>query len=113
MTLRERVEAGAEDDVLADSRGHLIAHQVVDEPGARHDRRTEACRAGEVHVRSVAPAGIGFRQAQTDAVRDHVRRRSASTCSARHSATRTAVPSGAVGSAVMSGLLAVDPRESR
>ena len=70
VPLCERVEPGAEEDVLADA---LVDEQVLDEPGAGHDGGAVAAGADRVHVRPVAPPGLGVGEGQADLVLDQVR----------------------------------------
>ena len=93
VSLGERVEPGAEEDVLADA---LLDEQVLDEPGAGDDRGAIAAGADRVHVRPVAPAQPRA-TARARPISSSIRCGGASscTCRARHSAVRTALLSGA------------------
>src|SRR3954454_21551469 len=71
MSLRERVEAGAEQDVLADA---LVNEQILHEPGAGDDGRPVTTGTDRMHVRPVAPIGRGICERQTDLVVDQMRR---------------------------------------
>ena len=71
VSLDERVEAGAEQDVLADA---LLDEQVFDEPGARDDRGAVRACADRVHVRTVAPPLLRVGEGEADLVVDQVGR---------------------------------------
>ena len=73
--LGEGVQAGAEEDVLADAPGGLLGHQILDEPGPGHDGGPEAAGEVGVHVRALAPPVVGGHQLQADLVVEHMRRR--------------------------------------
>ncbi len=73
--LREGVEAGAEDDVLADAAARPLDDQILDEARAGHDGGAGPARAGRVHVRTAAPAVARRQEPQADLVLEHVRRR--------------------------------------
>ena len=73
--LGEGVEAGSEDDVLADAAAGLFHDQVLDEASTGHDGGAEEARALRVHVRTAAPAFVRGRQPQADLVFEHMRRR--------------------------------------
>ena len=60
--LGEGVQAGAEDDVLADAAAGLLHDQILDEASTGHDGGAEAARAVRVHVRAAAPAVVRSRQ---------------------------------------------------
>ncbi|MDT5398035.1 MAG: hypothetical protein QOK33_1266 [Mycobacterium sp.] len=51
----------------------LFDDQILDESGARHDRRANARRGVFVHVGPLAPIGVGRRQLQADPVVEDVR----------------------------------------
>jgi len=69
VPLRERVEAGAQEDVLADA---LARYQVFDEPGASNDRGAVAAGTARMHVRPVLPPALGRGEGETDLVLDQV-----------------------------------------
>ena len=71
MSLDERVESGAQEDVLADA---FVDDQILDEPGAGDDPDPIRTRADRMHVRSVAPSVVGRGEGKTDLVVDEVRR---------------------------------------
>ena len=56
--LGEGVQAGAEDDVLADAAASLFHDQILDEASTGHDGCAEGARALRVHVRTAAPAVV-------------------------------------------------------
>jgi hypothetical protein len=70
----EGVQAGPQDDVLADAVPGLLDHQVLDEAGAGHHARPVPAGGAGVHVRAAAPAVAGGRQPQADLVFEHVGR---------------------------------------
>jgi hypothetical protein len=53
----------------------VFRDQVLDEAGARHDRRAEGAGEVRVHVATLAPAGRRVQQAQADPIVEHMRRR--------------------------------------
>jgi len=73
-SLRERVEARSEDDVLPDAAGRLVGDQILDEAGAGDDGGAEGPRE-VAHVRTISPSRIGGSEPQAHLVFEHVRRR--------------------------------------
>jgi hypothetical protein len=73
--LREGVETGAQDDVLADAARRLGGDEILHDPRARHDARAEGAGEAGIHVAPLAPGILGRGQPQADLVVQHVRRR--------------------------------------
>jgi hypothetical protein len=71
VPLGERVEAGAEEDVLARC---LRDEEVLDEPRAGDDGGAYGRGADRVHVRTVAPPVLGVGEREADLVVDQVGR---------------------------------------
>ena len=71
MPLRERVEPGAEEHVLADA---FLDQQIFDEPGAATMAARYGSRPDGVHVATVAPPVLGVDEGEADLVVDQVRR---------------------------------------
>ena len=67
VTLRERVEAGAEQHILRDP---LVDDEILDEPSASNDGRSIGTGADRVHVRPLTPAIFGCGHCETDLVVD-------------------------------------------
>ena len=90
MSLGERVEAGAEEDVLADA---FLDQQVFDEPGPRHDGGPVRQCPDRVHVATVAPPLLGVDEGEADLVVDQMRRivEFHVQCAPQRGAHRTAV----------------------
>jgi len=74
LTLGEGVQAGAENDVLADTPTGLFNDQILDEAGTGHDGCAEGAREVRVHVRTLAPTIPRGDQSQADLVFKHMRR---------------------------------------
>lgn len=70
MTLREGVEPGAEQDVLADA---LCCQEVLDEPGASNQSESVPCRALRMHVTTLLPARLRLSDGEADLVDQDVR----------------------------------------
>ena len=93
--LGEGVQAGAEDDVLADAAASLLHDQILDEASTGHDGGAEGpCATGP------CPDGCASRRPGPPARRPISSSSTCGggstwTCMARHKATRTAVLSGA------------------
>jgi hypothetical protein len=73
--LGEGVQAGSEDDVLADAVAGLFHYEVLDETGPGHGGCPGTAGGIPVHVRAAAPAVVRGHQPQADLVVEHMRRR--------------------------------------
>ena len=74
MALCERVQSGAEDDVLPNSACCVFLHELVEVAGAR-DGCAKRAGAGGIHVAAGTPVRIGIGQTHAHGVIEHVRRR--------------------------------------
>ncbi len=72
--LREAVQAGAEDDVLAHSEAGLFHNKVFDEAGAADDRGAKRSCELRIHVAASKPAFTRGQQLEADLVVQHMRR---------------------------------------
>lgn len=71
-TRGERIQAGAQEHVLADPSAGLLGDQVLDGPGAGEDARPERPGADRVHVRPLPPQLVPGGQPQTELIIEHV-----------------------------------------
>ena len=75
LALGERVQTGAEDDVLFDTTANFFSDEVLDEASTSHDGCSEAAGEVLVHVWTAAPIIFRGDQPQANLVFKHMRRR--------------------------------------
>jgi hypothetical protein len=68
------IQAGTEDDVLADAAAGLFHNQIFDKASTGHDRGAEEARAHGVHVWSLAPVIVRSDQLEANLVFEDMRR---------------------------------------